>query len=249
MSDKLRVLLTNDDGIDSPGIKALQEALKDRCDVYVLAPDSNRSAVSSHIVMNQPLSFKQYDSKTYACSGYPADCVIIALRSNLFGNVKFDAVISGINKGPNMGTDCVYSGTVAAARQAVLYGVPGIALSLKSKNDEYDYTELAAFAEKNLERLISLSIPNLIVSVNSQCDKKSCGACLTTLCIRDYRDKVEIQNKNGVLQAVFCGGKIKTMGPELNEYAAVKNGYIAVTRLYAEPVGYLDRDIKADFEL
>ncbi len=248
MSSKLKLLLTNDDGIEGPGLKALTEALREIADVYVLAPETNRSAVSSHIVMFDELKVIPAGKDSYKCTGYPSDCVISALRSNLFGDIQFDAVVSGINKGANMGTDCIYSGTVAAARQAVLYGVPGIAVSLKSTKNEttdfsdklFDYTALARFIALNIEKLISLCEKNVIVSVNAlsiSSDNAYKGVRLTSLCIRDYKDKVELEkNSDGSFRRIFVSGKINTYGPEDNEYDAVNQGYVAVTRLYAEPV-------------
>ena len=249
LSNKLKVLITNDDGIDAEGIRVLAEKVGKVAEVYVLAPDSNRSAVSSHIIMNKDIVFTQCAKNFYACSAYPADCVIAAFKSSIFGDIHFDAVLSGINRGPNMGTDYIYSGTVAAARQAVLYGVPGIAFSLKSNTEEYDYVPLAEFAAKNLEKLISLWREGLVLSVNASSNKKIEKAKLTSLCIRDYRDKVDISySEQGTLHGTFCGGNISTSGSEENEYEAVKKGFVAVTRFYAEPVGYCgNKDEKLDF--
>ena len=135
-SRKPKVLVTNDDGIEGEGLKVLVDSLKKVADVYVLAPDSNRSAVSSKISMWNNLVLKKHGEQFYSCSGMPADCVICAVKSQFFG-VEFDAVISGINAGPNLGTDVIYSGTCAAARQAVLMGLAGIAVSLESKLHQF----------------------------------------------------------------------------------------------------------------
>ena len=244
-SKKLNLLLTNDDGISASGLQILAAALKKVANVYVLAPASNRSAVSSHIVMHESLTFKRFAENEWSCSGYPADCVISALRSNLFNNVEFDAVLSGINKGPNMGTDCIYSGTVAAARQAVLYGLPGIAVSLKAESGEYaqdgyEYGALAQFVKNNLERLISLYEPDCIVSVNAKSQEKYNSAFLTSLCTRDYKDKIEFEEiEEGLLKSTLLSGALTTTGPELlNEYEAVESGNIAITRICAEPVDF-----------
>ncbi|WP_147612374.1 5'/3'-nucleotidase SurE [Treponema pectinovorum] len=243
---KLNLLLTNDDGIDSLGIKILQEKLQDIANIYVLAPASNRSAVSSHIIMDSPLTFVKMGENSFSCSGYPADCVISAMRSSIFDNVKFDAVISGINKGSNMGTDCIYSGTVAAARQAVLYGIPGIALSLKSPkgeyyHDGYEYEALADFARDNIHSLISLYRPDCVISINALSQKSYKGAKFTSLCIRDYKDKIELAKiSEDYFESCFRSGTLNTTGKEENEYEAVCHGYIAITRFHAEPVDFVD---------
>ena len=126
----MTILLTNDDGIQAKGINVIAERLiKDGHEVYVVAPDSNRSAVSHHITIWNVNTLKNQGENRWSCSGYPSDCVCVGLESNLF-DFKFDVVVSGINQGANMGTDIIYSGTCGAARQAVLNGVPGIALSV-----------------------------------------------------------------------------------------------------------------------
>lgn len=243
---KLNILITNDDGIDAEGISVLASALENSADVYILAPDSNRSGVSSHFVMAEPLVFKRTGERKVSCSGFPVDCVITALRSDIFPGVEFDAVLSGINRGANMGTDCIYSGTIAAARQAVLYGVPGIAVSLKAVAGEYaetgyDYTKLADFIKDNMRQLLGLYRKNCVISVNAHVCGKFRGAKLTSLCIRDYKDKIVFEDAGeGTFRSRFTSGELLTAGPEQNEYDAVQNDFVAVTRLCAEPVDFIE---------
>jgi len=118
----MRILLTNDDGYASDGIKALAVALGGEHEVWTLAPDSERSGMSHSMSLRQPLKIRKLAEREYCCSGTPADCVILASH----GVLPFspDVVVSGINRGPNLGTDLVYSGTAAAARQASMNGVP-----------------------------------------------------------------------------------------------------------------------------
>ena len=132
----MNILLTNDDGIDSPGLLLLAEALrkrgKDR--VLVLAPDRDRSGVSDSIsFLKDPLRVHLCGPDTWSCSGTPADCVILSLLEGL--PEKPDMVISGINRGANLGNDLAYSGTAAAARQAGIQGIPAIALSLAGRKE------------------------------------------------------------------------------------------------------------------
>src|SRR5215471_10864933 len=124
---KPSILLTNDDGIHSPAFDALEAALSDLGRVTVVAPDREMSACSQSLTLNQPLRFHQVSPNRYAVQGTPADCVILASIKIL--EKRPDVVISGINRGLNIGDDVAYSGTVAGALEAALQGLPGIASS------------------------------------------------------------------------------------------------------------------------
>ncbi|WP_407427988.1 5'/3'-nucleotidase SurE [Treponema sp.] len=238
--NRKKILVTNDDGIDGQGLKVLVNSLSSVCDVYVLAPDSNRSAVSSKISMEKRLQIKKITDDIYTSSGTPADCVICALTSPLFP-VKFDAVVSGINAGPNMGTDVIYSGTCAAARQAVLMGLPGIAVSLESKfldyaRDGFNFKPLADFCADNLEQLISLCTGEVFVSLNATSADKYSEAEFASLCVRDYGDKVIFENDNCDITARCISEGITVKGESDSDYNIARSGKIAVSLIYAEPV-------------
>ena len=235
-----KILVTNDDGIEGEGLKVLVEELKKVSDVYILAPDSNRSAVSSKITMGASLTYKKLGEKTYACSGTPADCVISAITSPLFG-FKFDAVVSGINAGPNMGTDVVYSGTCAAARQAVLMGISGIAVSLESEYFDYarngfNFEPLARFTAKNLDELISLCTGEVFVSLNATSADSYKEALFASGCVRDYGDEVHLDGEGDSLTGLCSTQKIKVSGEKDSDYNIARSGKIAVSLIYAEPV-------------
>lgn len=242
LPDKPTLLLTNDDGYGAAGLVALEKALSGIADVYVLAPDSNRSAVSNHIIMNRPLSLTEIDSRHFTSEGNPVDCVVTALHSDLFRDanglpVQFDAVFSGINQGPNMGSDTVYSGTVAAARQAVMYNTPGIAFSLDSKDGSWQYEALASFAAKNVRALIEFCTKTAFVNVNAPSQEKYEKVCYSSLCIRDYHDRVQIQEMpDGKRCSVFLGGSVGSHGAEHSDFATVERGAIAISRIPAENV-------------
>ena len=121
------ILLTNDDGIEAEGLKSLRDALRHIAHVLVVAPDRERSAVSHGLTIHERLKFQDAGTDSFSLNGTPADCVIFAL-DQLFPEPP-DLVISGINHGANLGDDIMYSGTVAAAREAARYGVPAIAVS------------------------------------------------------------------------------------------------------------------------
>lgn len=242
MSAKPSILLTNDDGIAGEGLHALKTALEAVADVYVLAPAANRSAVSSALTMDRPARVTELSPRCYTLDANPADCVIAALRSELFTGVRFDAVFSGINRGPNMGTDLVYSGTVAAARQAALYKLPAVALSLDSLDGSWRYTALASFAARNLERLIALcascatqSEAHSFVNVNAASADTYTEVVYSSLCRRDYRDRVQVlDTPDGKRYGFFLGGDIHSYGDEDSDYNTVAGGAIAVSVIRAE---------------
>ncbi len=242
----MKVLIVNDDGIENEGLRILAERVGKKHDVYVLAPDSNRSATSHHVLMFQDLELKKYKKNQWSCRGMPADCTCIALKTNLF-DVKFDVVLSGINCGPNLGTDIIYSGTCAGAREAVLEGVPGIAVSLdpidweNARKKGFKYVALADFVASNLETLASLSsekYPGTFININAASLDSYKGVKLSNHpVVRKYKDNLEIIKTNS---AVFSHFNPNAEGIEEDysntDCSAVRDGYIAISCIYAEPV-------------
>ncbi|MFT5697696.1 MAG: 5'-nucleotidase [Desulforhopalus sp.] len=125
------ILITNDDGIYSPGLEALQEALQPLGTTIVIAPERDNSAVSHSLTMHRPLKVQQLDEQMYSVDGTPTDCVAIGLKKIL--SQQPDLLVSGINAGANLGDDISYSGTVSAAIEATMYGIPSIAISVGGK--------------------------------------------------------------------------------------------------------------------
>lgn len=251
----MKLLITNDDGVDADGIRVLTERLSRENEVCVVAPDANRSAVSNGITwMKSPLQIKQLGNNVYSCSGLPADCVIAGLKGD-FLPFKPDAVLSGINKGANIGTDILYSGTAAAARQAVLYGVPGIALSIESRDDVWKYDALASFAAKNLSQLVLLAQTAcedgmkpekdcFFVNVNAlSLDSYKGVRFADELVFREYHDSIHTYHgPDGNIYGFFKGGNIHSEGSERCDYTVCSEGCIAVSRVYAEPRACNDVD-------
>ena len=132
----MRILLTNDDGIESPSLKFLAERLRKKHEIWIIAPDAEKSGSSHSITIKKWLKYTKIDKMVYKCSGTPVDCIILGIL-HLIKN-KIDMVISGPNIGANLGTDIIYSGTAAAARQAALMGIPALASSLY--NEEMNST-------------------------------------------------------------------------------------------------------------
>ncbi len=162
----MRILLTNDDGIQSEGLRTVYEVLRDEYEVWVVAPDRNRSGASSSITMDSKLIVQRNDERCFACSGTPADCVLVA---EYILNFKPDLVLSGINHGANIGHDISYSGTIAAARQAVYMGIPGVAMSIPGNGGNIlSFYPLAHFIKRNVKSLQSMSSDNRhLVNINA----------------------------------------------------------------------------------
>lgn len=163
----MRILISNDDGYLAPGINALAGALADIAEIVVVAPDSNRSGASNSLSLDRPLSVNRAANGFYFVNGTPTDCVHVALTGLL--DYRPDLVVSGINNGQNMGDDTLYSGTVAAATEAYLFGIPAIAFS--QVNHGWEHIDAAARMAREivLRRfdalpspfLLNVNIPNL----------------------------------------------------------------------------------------
>lgn len=155
------ILVTNDDGITARGINALVDAIKDSYKVVVVAPDGPRSAQSKAITVTTPLRYwKQYTSGNlvmYRCNGTPCDCVKIGLYSIM--DTKPDLLVSGINHGTNTSVNVIYSGTMGAALEGCVEGLPSIGLSLCSYDQNADLTEAVKFSKKLIEMVLSNGLP------------------------------------------------------------------------------------------
>ena len=172
----------------------------------------------------------------FKCSGLPADCTDVGTK-RLMDKLP-DAVISGINRGGNIGTDILYSGTAAAARQASLHGIPGIAVSLESKTGDWNYGPLAAFVRDNLANLISLCAEDVFVNINARDLPSYKGWRMTVPAKRDYRDSAELWDApDGHLYSFFKGGTAVAPLKADNDYTAVQEGFISVSRVFAQPCG------------
>ncbi|MFI4940260.1 MAG: 5'/3'-nucleotidase SurE, partial [Burkholderiales bacterium] len=163
----MRILISNDDGYLAPGLVALADMLASIAEITVIAPDSNRSGSSNSLTLDRPLSLQQAANGFYFVNGTPSDCVHLALTGGL--SVKPDLVVSGINQGQNMGDDTLYSGTVAAATEGYLFGIPAIAFSQVEHG--WQHLDAAAkIARDIVERrfdalqkpfLLNVNVPNL----------------------------------------------------------------------------------------
>ncbi len=243
----MKILLTNDDGYGSAGLEALVTVLSKSHDVWVVAPSQERSAVSHGITMRDPLCIVKQGSQRFTCSGFPADCADVGI--NTISDSKPDIVISGINKGANIGTDIIFSGTAAAARHASLQGIPGIAVSLQS-NNSWNYSPLAEFIGKNLQNLVSLCEKEVFVNINAQDSKPLTGWRFTIPSKRNYQDFPEVYTApNGNTYSFFSGGEVLTDRIEGTDFTAVDDGYVSISRIHSQPcsAGIPDCLQKLDF--
>ena len=163
---KSRILITNDDGIHSEGIAALETALIGLGEIYVVAPESEMSGASHSLTLSRPLRIRQIDERHWTVDGTPTDCVTLALNRILSADQRPHICCSGINHGANLGDDASYSGTVAGALESTILGVPGLAFSLVAYRDQ-DFTNSARVAREVTEKALAEGIPgSTLLNVN-----------------------------------------------------------------------------------
>lgn len=226
----MKILLVNDDGIFAAGINVLTRTLlKYGHDITVVAPRFEMSSVGHHLSMRTPLKMEQlknYGTKAIAVDGTPVDCVKFAVH---YLNVDVDLVISGINKGANVGSDVVYSGTVSAAVEANILGLPSVAVSSVSY-DEDDYENCAEFIAANLDKLYTAAQPNKVINVNLPNSNVTDirGVKVAGQGVRDYGDHYVKVGDN-----YFIKGTPKSYAdiPEETDVKFLDMGYITVTPL------------------
>lgn len=165
-SKNIRILITNDDGYHSEGIIALENALNEIGDVYVVAPASEMSGASHSLTLARPLRIRQIDARHWTVDGTPTDCVTLAINQILPPEERPHICVSGINHGANLGDDATYSGTVAGAMESTILGVAGLAFSLAASRS-HDFTESAKVARQIVEKVINEGLPpNTLLNIN-----------------------------------------------------------------------------------
>jgi len=237
----LLILLTNDDGITAPGLSALAEAIGCLGDVVVVAPDRERSAVSHALTLHSPLRAWEHAPGWYAVDGTPTDCVNLGLHG-LFDQ-KPDLVVSGINRGGNMGDDITYSGTVSAAMEATLMGVPALAVSLECEEGTVDpYTVAASYASRIVRQTLEIGLPPdtlLNVNVPGCAEKQIQGVCLTRQGKRVYSDIVERKTDPRGKHYYWIGcGELGFEDIPGTDFHAVNRRYVSVTPLHLDLTNY-----------
>ncbi|MCI0454130.1 MAG: 5'/3'-nucleotidase SurE [Candidatus Dadabacteria bacterium] len=241
----VRILISNDDGINSAGLDALVEVLKTVGEVFVVAPDREQSAASHALSLYRPLRVEEISENIYSVDGTPTDCINVAVNG-LLKDKKPDLIISGINKGENVGDDITYSGTVSAAMEGTLLGFPSIAVSLASKNDfhfetasHYSLLIVKHVLRKSLPKdtLLNVNIPNLPKG-------KIKGVKVTRQGKRVYGEPiVENIDPRGRKYYWIGGNELGFLDIENSDIIAVHNGYVSVTPIKLDLTDYnfLDR--------
>jgi 5'-nucleotidase len=230
----IRILITNDDGINSDGLVKLEEALKEIGDVYVVAPASEMSGASHSLTLARPLRIRQIDERHWAIDGTPTDCITLALNKILKEDQRPHICVSGINHGGNLGDDATYSGTVAGALEATILGVPGVALSLVAR-DNFDFTESAAFAVVAARKVLEEGLPEgTLLNINLPPGPIK-GVKVTRQGIKNARPVItEHIDPRG--KPYFWIGEeyFNANSVEGTDYHAVKSGYVSVTPLRSD---------------
>ncbi len=231
------ILVTNDDGVTAPGLFALVEALRELGKVSVLAPDRNWSA-SGHVkTLHRPLRVKEVQladgSTALASDGAPSDCVALAVLGILS---DIDLVVSGINPHANIGHDVTYSGTVTAAMEAVIWGLPGLAVSLDSPDNHLaalDYKPAAEYARRVAERMLNADLPKDVVlnlNVPYLPVKEIKGIQVTHQGLRVYHDELLTREDPRGKPYYWLGGDPPGGVPDKGtDYGAIKAGYASLT--------------------
>lgn len=235
----MKILICNDDGVYAPGIKALQKSLEQIADVTVVAPLEERSTTGHTLTLDHPLRVVEVEKNVYGCSGYPADCALLGL-AHLMKNDRPDLVVSGINRGANMGQDVYYSGTVAAAREATFHRIPSISVSSvvdfispTPKTEHYgtagDFIKemVKHNIHKNLDRnvLLNVNVPNRL-------PKDLSGVKVTKLGFRRYSEEILERNDFRDRKYFWIGGIYSGFDPcEDSDCHATEEGYVSISPL------------------
>lgn len=251
----MRILLTNDDGITALGIQALCLELADLGEVIVVAPDSEKSASSQAITVHHPIRVDRHGlSNQQICAwrvgGTPTDCVKIALETLL--SEQPDIVVSGINHGPNLGTDVLYSGTVSAAIEGALHDIPAIAVSLASWHT-LDFIPAARFTRRLVEVMSKRKLPPrtlLNVNVPPLLEAELQGVAITKLGVTNYSNAFERrEDPRGRVYYWMGGIPAETDNDPDSDVVAIRSGKISVTPIHFDLTNYSIINLLHDWQL
>jgi 5'/3'-nucleotidase len=226
----VRILVTNDDGYRSDGIQALVDALREIGDVTVVAPVLEASAIGHALTLRHPLRLEHISEKIFAVDGTPTDCVNVAV-TQVFKGLP-DLVVSGINKGWNLGDDVTYSGTVAGALEAALLGVPAIAVSLHQTRGDYDFSHAARAATLMADAILQRPLPpRVFLNINVPKGQPK-GYRATVQAKRNHITSVAVrQDPKGRAYYWIEEGQNEWQPHDRSDYQAVRDGYVSITPL------------------
>jgi 5'-nucleotidase len=232
-----RILITNDDGVRSEGIHALAEALRPLADVTIVAPHAEASAIGHALTLRRPLRMEKAGASLFEVDGTPTDCVNIAI-TKLFDGFP-DLIVSGINKGLNLGDDVTYSGTVAGAMEGALLGVPSIAISLERTRGTYDFGPSAAAAASIAAMVLRQGLPpRTFLNVNVPSAPLR-GVRLTVQARRNHITVVDERcDPRGQPYYWIEEGQNDWEPHDRSDYQAIRDGFISVTPLQPDLTDY-----------
>jgi 5'-nucleotidase len=236
----MQILCTNDDGYLSLGLAVLADAARRLGEVHIVAPDREQSASSHSLTMHYPLRAKRVREDTHHVDGTPTDCVALAVGALL--SDRPDVVLSGINHGPNMGEDVLYSGTVAGAMEATILGIPAVAISFVDR-DPAGIRPYAPLLGRLLEQIVQREDfpPETLLNVNLPAitPDEVRGVQVTRLARRVYTDSLtRAHDPSGREYFWIGGGGVEWNAPEGTDARAVQDGYISVTPLHLDLTNY-----------
>jgi 5'-nucleotidase len=237
------ILVTNDDGVYSPGIQTLAKRLRELDTVVIVAPDRERSAAGHSMTLHRPLLIERLKESLYSVNGTPTDCVNIAVKGLLAETPRL--VVSGINKGPNLGDDVTYSGTVAGAIEGLLLGIPSFAVSLAARVD-FLFAEAAEVALRTASRILDEGLPAgtlLNINVPNMPVSEMQGTRITRLGKRIYHQmSVERIDPRGKKYYWIGGGEPDWEREEGTDLDAVDRGFVSITPLHLDFTDYASFD-------
>ena len=231
-----RILVTNDDGVFSEGIKLLASSLAAIAEVVVVAPDREQSATGHSLTLHRPLRMQQLDDNIYSVDGTPTDCVNLAVLW-LLKDTPPDLVVSGVNFGVNMGDDVTYSGTVSATFEGTLLGIPSVAFS-QEVDEHFSFANAALFARRFVEVLLTEALPeDLLLNVNIPAGSIR-GVRFTRLGKRRYQQVVVEKKDPRGKNYFWIAGTPEWQEEEGTDHAAVSSGRVSITPLHLDLTDY-----------
>ncbi|MGW8160917.1 MAG: 5'/3'-nucleotidase SurE [Desulfobulbales bacterium] len=237
------ILVTNDDGVYAPGIKALHDAVRHLGRAVIVAPERDKSAVSHALTMNRPLHVRKLEKDVYTLDGTPTDCVTLGMNKILPQIPTL--LVSGINPGPNLGDDISYSCTVSAAIEGTMYGIPLLAFSLAGEAP-FDFETAAGVAWKLASMALQFGLPEktlLNINIPQRSPEDIRGIRFTRQGRRIYKNAIqETYDPWGRKHYWIGGGTVHWTGGDDTDEEALKEGYISVTPIQLDLTNHEGRD-------
>lgn len=247
--EKTRILITNDDGYHAEGIRALEAALSEIGDVYVVAPASEMSGASHSLTLSRPLRIRQIDARHWTVDGTPTDCVTLAINQILPPDERPHICASGINHGPNLGDDATYSGTVAGAMEATILGVPGLAFSLVASRS-HDFSESIRVAKEVMQKAIAEGLPeNTLLNINVPKGIPK-GIRITKQGLKDSHPMISEHIDPRGKAYYWIGEQRNGFHAEGGtDFEAIDEGFVSVTPMRADLTNYSAIDLLKKWEI